>query len=634
MAATRPAYLLLDAIAGWQAVLAGVAESGSDRALSLEPLPGTALPLLDQDEPPDGPACPSAVASEGCGRLLVADAAKHAIDRLDQRRVSSQKITAIGGLGSSPRRFREPRGLALTRGGSLVVADTGNHRVQVFSRDPYALLHVWGSTDDHGRPVPGDGPAQFRWPWAAAASSSGAVYIVDRGNHRVQVFGGDGAWRGAFGSDVLKDPTRIALGPDGTVVVIDGAAVNGRTSSLYLFPCGGTLPPLGLLWLVNPRSAAFGGQRLYVGDAIGLIHVFDPDPTVTGGYRKIGEGVTGLAGAIVELAWDPGPWPGDCRPKLIAIVREEDETGVRVSLRKIDPEAGFIHTGTLATRRLDSGVDQCHWHRVEFKAAVPAGTKLGVRAIVSDDETFNPASAPPDTWNSWWLTGDNPELLLPSGDAGMGRYLWLLVTFQSEGFQTPALTWIKLHYPRESYLQYLPAVYQEDDESRLFLERFLSIFQTEFDGFDRLIDTLWLRLLDPASADARFLPWLAGWLALVADPTWSEATLRSMIKGAFASYRLRGTVAGLEQAVRAYGGVSWGKVLEHYRLRHWPMLAVAAPLDGGARLWSRDFYGRLQVGLYSQVAKVRLTNTPEPAVEASTGARTVSRSSFRPTPAA
>ena len=130
-------------------------------------------------------------------------------------------------------------------------------------------------------------------------------------------------------------------------------------------------------------------------------------------------------------------------------------------------------------------------------------------------------------------------------------------------------------------------MYQEDDESRLFLERFLSIFQTEFDGFDRLIDTLWIRLLDPASADARFLPWLAGWLALVADPTWSEATLRSMIKGAFASYRVRGTVAGLEQAVAPTEGFPGARCSSTTgsatgRCSRWPPRSMEALGSGAA----------------------------------------------------
>ena len=164
MAASRRGYLLLDAVTGWQAALTGVVEFGSERALSLEPLPGTALPLFDSDVPVNSPVCPSGVVSEGCGRLIVADAATHEIYRLDVSRGTSRPITAIGGLGSSPRRFREPRGVALSRAGRLVVVDTGNHRVQVFSSDPYALLSVWARPTSMGDPSRETVRANFSGP--------------------------------------------------------------------------------------------------------------------------------------------------------------------------------------------------------------------------------------------------------------------------------------------------------------------------------------------------------------------------------------------------------------------------------------------------------------------------------------
>jgi phage tail-like protein len=204
----------------------------------------------------------------------------------------------------------------------------------------------------------------------------------------------------------------------------------------------------------------------------------------------------------------------------------------------------------------------------------------------------------------------DPDWLVQSGP---GRYLWLRLTFRSDGFQSPSLRAIKAYFPRLSYLQYLPAVFQEDEESRLFLDRFLSIFQTDFDDLDRRIDLIW-QLFDPYGVDARHLPWLAGWLALVINPEWPEAKLRDMVKKAWESYRLRGTVTGLERAVLDYAGVP-AKVLEHYRLRRWPALSLAAPLDGTVRLWSRNFYRRLQVTSYSQVGYLRLVGVPEPAIE-------------------
>ena len=88
-----------------------------------------------------------------------------------------------------------------------------------------------------------------------------------------------------------------------------------------------------------------------------------------------------------------------------------------------------------------------------------------------------------------------------------------------------------------------------------------------------------------------------------------------MIKNAFQTYLLRGTVAGLQQAIQDYAGVA-ANIVEHFRLRRLPLLSVTGSLDGGIRLWSPDFYKRLQLDSYSQIGSFQLTSTPEPRVEA------------------
>jgi phage tail-like protein len=192
--------------------------------------------------------------------------------------------------------------------------------------------------------------------------------------------------------------------------------------------------------------------------------------------------------------------------------------------------------------------------------------------------------------------------------------LWLRVIFKSSVRVSPEMRWLKAFFPRKSYLQYLPAVYQEDDESRLFLDRFLSVFQTDIDNLGNRIATLW-QLFDPASADADKLSWLASGIGLYISPTWKPTKLRQMIKDAAVSYRGRGTVAGLEQLIVDYAGVP-AKILEHFRLRQWPVLAEdGAALDRGVRLWSRDFYHQLQLSTYSQVGAFQLRSRPAPALE-------------------
>jgi phage tail-like protein len=179
---------------------------------------------------------------------------------------------------------------------------------------------------------------------------------------------------------------------------------------------------------------------------------------------------------------------------------------------------------------------------------------------------------------------------------------------------SPELRSLKVFYPRQSYLQYLPAVYQEDEESRSFLERFLSIFQSQFDEIDHRIDRFW-QLFNPDSIPEKDLNWLAAWFALVVNPDWKKSKLRSMIKKAFKSYLLRGTVEGLRQAIQDYVGVE-ASVVEHFRLRRLPLLSVARSVQGGVRLWSPDFYKRLQLDSYSQIGSFQLTSKPEPRVEA------------------
>jgi hypothetical protein len=124
------------------------------------------------------------------------------------------------------------------------------------------------------------------------------------------------------------------------------------------------------------------------------------------------------------------------------------------------------------------------------------------------------------------------------------------------------------------------------------------------------------RLFDPDSVPQKYFDWLAAWLQLPTDPTWPIAKKRTMLGKAVADYRRRGTVAGIVQAVADYAGVTDGvAIVEHFRLRNWPLLP-AARLGGGARLWGRAFYQRLQVGTFSQVGSFRLTDRPEPAAEA------------------
>ena len=108
-----------------------------------------------------------------------------------------------------------------------------------------------------------------------------------------------------------------------------------------------------------------------------------------------------------------------------------------------------------------------------------------------------------------------------------------------------------------SYLQYLPALYREDD----FTGRFLNIFEDILKPIEGVVDNLSF-YLDPGTTPQSFLPWLTSWAGLVLDERWPEARRRQLAKSAVELYRWRGTKRGLSEYLRIYTGVA-PQILEH-----------------------------------------------------------------------
>ena len=100
------------------------------------------------------------------------------------------------------------------------------------------------------------------------------------------------------------------------------------------------------------------------------------------------------------------------------------------------------------------------------------------------------------------------------------------------------------------YLQYLPAIYSEDE----FMGRFLKIFESILTPVEQTVGQIPL-YFDPKLAPEEFLPWLAFWLDLVLDREWPVAKRRRLISYATQLYQWRGTRRGLETYIEIYTGV-------------------------------------------------------------------------------
>lgn len=151
-----------------------------------------------------------------------------------QRTIAAlQQIGSAGASGSAPGQFNFPRAVAVDAEGRIYVADSGNHRVQVFNADG-TFLRQWGSLCklDTREGCGGEGDGQFNEPWGIAVGPDGSVYVSDTWNHRIQRFTNEGQfvskW-GVFGStggelgqeNLLYGPRSLVVGREGNLYVMD-----------------------------------------------------------------------------------------------------------------------------------------------------------------------------------------------------------------------------------------------------------------------------------------------------------------------------------------------------------------------------------------------------------------------------
>lgn len=111
---------------------------------------------------------------------------------------------------------------------------------------------------------------------------------------------------------------------------------------------------------------------------------------------------------------------------------------------------------------------------------------------------------------------------------------------------------------QSTYLQYLPAIYQEEE----FLGHFLMIFEEALSPVEQILENIHL-YFDPMMAPEGFLPWLAAWIDLVLDENWPIQKRRQLIKAGVELYRWRGTKRGLWEYLKIYTGVD-PEIIEHF----------------------------------------------------------------------
>ena len=126
-------------------------------------------------------------------------------------------ILSFGKYGSGDGMFKDPMGVALNDRDEIVVADHGNHRVQVFDSTG-TFLRSFGHRAENG--------GELKNPTGIAIDKNRNILVTENGNHRVQIFSWKGRHLGSFGGkgsldSQLVNPWGLSLDSTGNVIVAD-----------------------------------------------------------------------------------------------------------------------------------------------------------------------------------------------------------------------------------------------------------------------------------------------------------------------------------------------------------------------------------------------------------------------------
>lgn len=528
-------------------------------------------------------------------------------------------LPGLGGPGRDPRQFRQPRNIALLRH-NLYVADGGNRRLQVFDRRTLALRHLWGAAYGAPRDVAA-GPRRAGPQHAWLLMDDGRVY-----RHRP-------------GADV---PT--------LAFTLPGPAQRWQR---LLVDREGRVYVLRLDLEERPELHIFdaGGEALdVVSDAGDVRGRFAPPPLRLFFNRRGAQQPRPQEGYFClpnELAHDcdpqqPASPPAPEQPLALCLPGGRpaggqifDRRGCPVELDPAELVQAPIYgrDGVWISKALDSDRYRCQWHRVALALdPLPPGARLRILTLSADAATEQPAEDDPRWVQGLDLAGRLQKPGAPAEQADdflvqshPGQFLWLMVICESDGFGTPALKKLEVHFPRQSYLDYLPAIFSEEDESRWFMERFLSIFQTEWDALEQKIASLPALFDADAVPGGPFLQQLARWIDLPLEGAWDAEQQRVLLQQVKHFYRQRGTAAGLRHFLQAYMANLTGLgveqlgdfpvLVEGFRRRNHTFLA-ASGASGAAptahALWSPSLVNRLQSDTHARAGEARLVSTEDP----------------------
>lgn len=555
---TRPPRLRLNARTGWP-ISGELGNLAADDSMFLS-FGRSSIPINDAIGSFGGRTLPKGFAISGDGLLFLADPknrqilVRHAsglasdfVPLWTARPLPETNVHLGGGPIDplDPYALIHPTDVAVAPNGDLVITDKGyddphtpHGKILVVSFPSGALRHVIKKNGSR--------------PESVAFDHLGNAYIADSGLQTILRFNEN--W--VEDTQFLHPQTHFEAPV--CVAGIDVSDKGGSTCSCSSTNCNKPSPKHPLLQVIdnNNLKTVLSNGRLSLETTLLDLPLSPPALTQEPG------------GTLVFYdSRNPGRLPLLIQGLDLTASGLEAQTGLPLIARP--QKVSVPRSEQLITSDFDGGKTGFHWDKITLDVKIPKNTRLLLRTLTSDSliEPDRIPAVPDRRWSAFVeMDPDSyPEFLIGSRP---GRYLWVQIEFRGDGINTPIINEIDIYGPRQSSLRLLPSPFHEDLESAIFLDRFLSYFDTVFDEISAQNLAI-SELFDPKAApEGEFLNWLGAWFDWRFFSEWSVDTRRDMIADAIPYYKMRGTVPGLRKILQWHTGLKdpLPQIIEHFRL--------------------------------------------------------------------
>ncbi|KAM6946092.1 LOW QUALITY PROTEIN: tripartite motif-containing protein 3-like [Aplochiton taeniatus] len=141
--------------------------------------------------------------------------------------IEDELIYRVGTRGRDKGEFTNLQGISTSSNGRIVVADSNNQCIQVFTNDGLFKLRFG---------VRGRSPGQLQRPTGVTVDVNGDIIVADYDNRWVSIFSSDGKFKSKIGAGRLMGPKGVAVDKNGHIIAVDNKAC-----CVFIFQANGKL---------------------------------------------------------------------------------------------------------------------------------------------------------------------------------------------------------------------------------------------------------------------------------------------------------------------------------------------------------------------------------------------------------